>query len=479
MKVGLDIDNVITAFDDKILEEFYIEDKRKRNSGIVNPEGHWIKYQFDWSVDEIEDFFNNNMERIASELDPIESAKYYMDKMLSDGHELYLISHRVYPHYKNPFETTVNWLKEHDIQYTKLILSETTNKSKECIENNIDVMFDDVKNNCHKLNESGIKCYLMKTKYNTKNTEGLNVVNNWRALYETVCNIACTKLDKIHVILDTDTNNEADDQFALAYLINSKDRLILDAVTIAPYSPKDGSSVSDGINESYNIAKKVFEFCNEPYFNNIHKGSTSYITKGYNEDNDAVNKILEVVKKNPLTYIIAIGAITNIALAIKKQPNIINKIKIIWLGGNSLLSSDNREFNFRQDNEANKIVFYSGVDLTVIPCKNVASNLVTSIYELEHYFDITSGLGKLLYDRFYNDGIHGITDRRTIWDISAVAYAVNPYWFEQEKIKCPKITDDFKYVDSKFDHKISFVNNMNVNDIYKDMFKKIGTKNIY
>lgn len=31
----------------------------------------------------------------------------------------------------------------------------------------------------------------------------------------------------------------------------------------------------------------------------------------------------------------AIGAITNVALAIKKDSDIINKIEIIWLGGHS------------------------------------------------------------------------------------------------------------------------------------------------
>ena len=29
MRIGLDIDNVITDFDKKLLEEFYIEDKKK------------------------------------------------------------------------------------------------------------------------------------------------------------------------------------------------------------------------------------------------------------------------------------------------------------------------------------------------------------------------------------------------------------------------------------------------------------------
>lgn len=36
------------------------------------------------------------------------------------------------------------------------------------------------------------------------------------------------------------------------------------------------------------------------------------------------------------TYILAIGALTNISNAIRKNPSIIDKIEIIWLGGNSI-----------------------------------------------------------------------------------------------------------------------------------------------
>ena len=37
-----------------------------------------------------------------------------------------------------------------------------------------------------------------------------------------------------------------------------------------------------------------------------------YIQNGYDENNDAVNKIIEVALKNDKTYILGIGAITNI-----------------------------------------------------------------------------------------------------------------------------------------------------------------------
>ena len=193
MNIGLDIDNVITAFDNSILKEFLLEDKNKRNTGIINKHAKHINNgMFDWSREEVDEFYNNNMERIAKDLKPRRNCKKYMDKLLQDGHKLYLISHRAYPHYKNPEQTTLDWLEKNKINYTKLILSKTPDKAKECKENNIDIMIDDRADYCRKMRESGINCILMFTKYNRKDIENLPFVTSWKNLYEEITKL-CKK----------------------------------------------------------------------------------------------------------------------------------------------------------------------------------------------------------------------------------------------------------------------------------------------
>ncbi len=275
-----------------------------------------------------------------------------------------------------------------------------------------------------------------------------------------------------NVILDTDTYNECDDQFALAYLLKSQDKFNIEAITVAPFH-KGIISVEDGINKSYDEIIKICNWLNFETDGKVFKGSTGYLGDGYQEENDAVNKIIEIANKNDKTYILAIGTITNVALAILKAPEIVSKIEIIWLGGNSFLSKDNMEFNFKKDVKANRIVFESKVKLTVIPCKNVASNLRTSIYELEHFLKGKNELCDYLCQRFYNDGIHGIQERRVIWDISVIAYMINKEWFEREEVSCPNINDDTTYELTENNHKITVVNYLNVDEIYKDLFKKL------
>lgn len=213
----------------------------------------------------------------------------------------------------------------------------------------------------------------------------------------------------------------------------------------------------------------------------VYKGATEYLNEN-NEDSEAVEKIIEIAKKNNKTTILAIGAITNIALAIKKSPEIISKIKVVWLGGNSFITKDNSEFNFRQDIKAVQTVFESEVELVVIPCRNVASNLTTTIYELEHYLNKDTELNNYLCDifkkckkNFIKEPRDEIGSSKTLWDLSVIAYEINKEWFKEEKVSCPKVLDNGLYEQTENNHKITFVNDLYRNKIYQDFFIKMET----
>ena len=54
---------------------------------------------------------------------------------------------------------------------------------------------------------------------------------------------------------------------------------------------------------------------------------------------------------------------------------------------------------------------------------------------------------------------------------------INKEWFDTEEVNCPNINDDTSYVLTTNNHKITAVNYLNVDKIYKDLFKKLGDKN--
>lgn len=297
-------------------------------------------------------------------------------------------------------------------------------------------------------------------------------------------------MKKENIILDTDMENEIDDQFALTYLLKSLDKFNLEVVTIAPYSASYYSkllSIKDGVEKSYETTLKIMDILDYDGRDKVYKGAINFL-KDSEELNEAVSKIIEIALKNDKTTILVIGAITNIALAIIKEPKIIDKIKIVWLGGNTFLTKNNDEFNFKQDIKAVQTVFSSGVELVVIPCKNVASNLTTTIYELRHYIEDKGDIGKHLCDIFNkcitikadmiskNDSKASIGISKTIWDLSAIAYVINKDWFEEEKVNCPIVLDNGNYKLTQNEHQITFVNNLSRNKIYQDFFIKMGCK---
>ena len=476
MKIGIDIDNVISNFNDELLKEYLKHDKELRNTGIIN-ENVFIRYgMFDWTEKEETEFYKNNIERIATKLKPLNRASETIKKLKEDGNEIIIISGRNNGEYNNPYKLTEEWLAKYNIVYDKLILTNAYNKEEKanvCKENNIDIMIEDSTKTAINIEKVGTKVLFMNTRYN-KNNENLEKVSNWKEIYAKISSMYENKTEeKINVILDTDTYNECDDQFALAYLLKSQERFNIEAITVAPYHHDNNISIQEGNEKSYNEIIKICKYLDFDTTNKVYKGSEDYLQNNYNETTKAIEKIIEIAMKNEKTYILSIGAITNIAIAVLKEPKIIDKIEIIWLGGHSLLQNKNDEFNFRQDIKAVKTIFESNVKLTIIPCKNVASNLRTSIYELEHFLKGKNELCDYLCQRFYNDGVHGIQERRIIWDISVIAYMLNKSWFTHEEITCPKIREDSSYELTNNNHKIIMINHIDVNKVYTDLFNKL------
>lgn len=93
--------------------------------------------------------------------------------------------------------------------------------------------------------------------------------------------------------------------------------------------------------------------------------------KGKAEDKNAIDFILETVKANPFEIeIMALGPVTNLALAIQKDRETMLKVKRIWSMGTAGFGPGNAtpvsEFNVYKDAEAYKIMLDLGVPVTVI-----------------------------------------------------------------------------------------------------------------
>lgn len=169
---------------------------------------------------------------------------------------------------------------------------------------------------------------------------------------------------QIDIVLDTDAYNEIDDQFAIAYMLKYKNNLNVKGIYAAPFYNSRSSGPEDGMLKSYDEVVRLLKLADE---NELCK-RVLHGSRGYLKDektpviSPAVNDLVSIASsyspENPL-YVVAIGAVTNIASALLLNPEIADNIVIVWLGGHARHWHDTKEFNMMQDIAAARVVMGS------------------------------------------------------------------------------------------------------------------------
>jgi purine nucleosidase len=121
------------------------------------------------------------------------------------------------------------------------------------------------------------------------------------------------------------------------------------------------------------------------------------------KDGHGADFIIDTVRKaEPKTVsILALGPLTNVALAILKAPDIAERLEAIVLMGGAYFEVGNitptAEFNIYVDPEAAKIVFAAGVPLTVLPL-DVTHQMRATPERIEAFRAIGNRSGQAVYD---------------------------------------------------------------------------------
>ena len=283
---------------------------------------------------------------------------------------------------------------------------------------------------------------------------------------------------KKKIILDTDTYNEIDDQFALAYAMLSPDKVELLSVNAAPFLNSRSTSAADGMEKSYNEIFRIMKLVDPDANIPVYRGSTSFLTnKNTPVESPACDNIINtVMNSDELVYIVAVGAITNVASAIIKCPEIVNRTVVIWLGGHALHWQDTREFNLKQDVAAAQIVLDSKVPFVQIPCNGVCTEFLTTVPELEYYLRGKNELCDYLIDivRSYTKKPYGWS--KVVWDVTAIAAIVEPSALDMVIIPTPILTNDCHFAKDDARHPFIYVRRIRRDPIYADMFEKLANK---
>ena len=237
----------------------------------------------------------------------------------------------------------------------------------------------------------------------------------------------------IDVVLDTDTYNEIDDQYALSYLLKSDEKLTVKGLYAAPFFNPNSTSPEDGMVRSYNEILHLLSLAGREDLNPIvYEGSRTYLPDEKTPvDSPAARALIELAKQyspeKPL-YVAAIGCITNVASALLLDPAIAENIVIVWLGGTALEWPHSAEFNLMQDVAAARVVFNSGAPVVQLPCAGVVSAFYTTEPELNYWLKGKNSLCDYLVEHTVeeaNSYAEGKVWSRVLWDVTAVGWLLN------------------------------------------------------
>lgn len=296
--------------------------------------------------------------------------------------------------------------------------------------------------------------------------------------------LAMPPAGRIDAVLDTDTYNEIDDQFAVAYALRSSDRIHLEAIYAAPYLNDRSTSAADGMQKSYEEIHRILGRLKVDPKGLTFTGSKQFMQRaGSPVESAAAHDLIEKAMKQrsgPL-YVMTIGAPTNVSSAILMEPKIKDRIVVVWLGGQPFDWPTAKEFNLQQDIHSSRVLYDSGVALVNVPTKNVSEHLRTTVFEVDHFLKGKSPISDYLATEFAgyaksHSPSPNFAYSKVVWDISVVAWLLDPRWVPSMLAPSPVLTDDFRYEKRPGRHNVRVATNVNRDRVFDDLFRKLTAR---
>ena len=297
----------------------------------------------------------------------------------------------------------------------------------------------------------------------------------------------------IPVIFDTDANNELDDQHALAYLLlNDQSFNILGITTNATYN---GGEIDEHMKE----AQRVVDLVGWKDKVRVIKGANgdfeeirAQLKQEEFDGSEAVDFIIqEAMKKRKETLVLLpVGKLTNVALALEKEPAIAKKVRIVWLGANYPAPG---EYNLDNDIASMNYILKTDVPFEMVTVRYGESSGTAAVKaKRQNIYIRMPGMGPVVDEAV--TGRHGgtftcfgdysvdlfrhITDLedgcfRSLFDMAAVAIVKYPSWAEAYEIPSPHYVDNTWVEQAGNSRMITIWENFNADAIMTDFYSTL------
>jgi inosine-uridine nucleoside N-ribohydrolase len=290
--------------------------------------------------------------------------------------------------------------------------------------------------------------------------------------------LICATPARIPVVLSTDVGNEIDDQWAIVYLL-SNPRFDVRGI-ISAHAP---SLVPPAAHTSYLILRDVVEkrmglTVHPPL---LEGSSLSLKSDSEPQPNASVDFLIETSREfspqNRLT-VLTIGAVTDAASAILKDPSIANRIRIIDMGFKSWQEGGD-EFNILNDVKAMQVLLHSDVPLVVGAADVCRATLSLTLDQAREMVAHRGPIGEWLwqeYQEWYYRNVkplrkNDLSKSWVIWDIITLAYALDMTTATEHPR--PLLRDGVTFDHVATDKKITWITNVDSSRLWADFLKDL------
>ena len=275
---------------------------------------------------------------------------------------------------------------------------------------------------------------------------------------------------RIRVIIDTDAACEADDQYAIVHALLTP-KFDVRGIIAEQFGGQDRRET---VQKSRDEIEKLLELMG---IDDIPVASGAEYPLAGDDDiseSEAADMIIrEAFSADGKLYVLCQGAITNLAIALRKCPEIAEKIICIWIGGGAY-PNGGWEFNLTNDYIAANTVFKSDIELWQVPM-DCYMQMQVGYAELEAKVSPCGEIGKYLFDEMQDYGQTEDWTNGESWvlgDSPAIGLAIN-HNCGQFEIKPAPIADKGGYYVGSTEHMIRVYNRVDPRYILEDFFAKL------
>lgn len=283
---------------------------------------------------------------------------------------------------------------------------------------------------------------------------------------------------KIRVIINADTKNEVDDQYAIVQALLTESFDLRGIIPTHFGQKKSKTSQKD----SYDETMLLLDLMNMVDSVRVENGGThALIDETTPVESKGARLIIEEAMKEDAgaLYIAFLGPLTDMASALLLEPEIAKKdIKVIWIGGRDW-PKGGWEYNLGNDISAANVIFKSDLEVWQVP-RNVYRMMPVSFAELTQRVKPHGEIGRYLVDNlieFNNEWTSRPTEYRILGDSPAIGLMLFDDCGRYSMKSAPEIDGDMNYVHTGKNRPIRVYKNIDARFILEDLYAKLAQFN--